>query len=104
MLQKYSKVVAIMDILDFTSIHSEVKKLNLPGVSVSTVQGFGDYANTYSECGFSEGLKIEIYTTSEQAQNIAQVLSQLAKEMTEGGGVVAIEPVTDLFNVKKLNT
>ncbi|MFK5984818.1 MAG: P-II family nitrogen regulator [Pseudomonadota bacterium] len=104
MAQQFSKVVAIMDILDFKSIQSEMKKLDLPGVSVSTVQGFGDYHNAYSDCGFSEGMKIEIYTTYEHAQSIAQVLSQLANDMTEGGGMVAIEPVSELYNVKKLNT
>lgn len=47
-------------------------------------------------------MKIEIYTLTEQAAEIARVLSGLANDMTEGGGIVAIEPVAELFNVKKL--
>jgi len=51
-----------------------------------------------------DNMKIEIYTGAEQAKEIAESLSLLANEMTEGGGVVAIEPVADLFNVKKLTS
>ena len=47
-------------------------------------------------------MKIEIYTNEENAEELAIVLSELADEMTEGGGIVAIEPLSKLLNVKKL--
>jgi nitrogen regulatory protein PII len=53
--------------------------------------------------GFSENMKVEIYTTEEQAKTIAAELSSLADQLTEGGGVVAIEPVLQLTNVRKLD-
>lgn len=87
---------------DYGLISEDLAALDIPGVSVSKVEGFGDYVNEFAEFGFSENMKIEIYASYEQAQSIAQVLAQRAEEMTEGGGVVAIEPVTELLNVKKI--
>lgn len=100
---KYSKVTAIFNMTDYALISDDLTALDIPGVSVTKVEGFGDYVNEFAEHGFSENMKIEIYTTAEQAQDVAHLLAQRANEMTEGGGVVAIEPVTELFNVKKLD-
>ncbi len=79
-------------------------KLDIPGVTVSMVRGFGDYVNNFDPYGFSDNMKIEIYTLTEQASEIAEVLTRLADEMTEGGGIIAVEPVSQLMNVRKLNT
>ena len=98
----YSKVVMILNISDYELISDEIDKLNIPGISVCNVKGFGDYVNEFNPMGLSESLKSEIYTSSEQGENIAGVVSELASKMTEGGGVVAIEPVSKLMNVKKL--
>ncbi|MBC8209593.1 MAG: hypothetical protein H8E21_00900 [Gammaproteobacteria bacterium] len=101
---KYSKVVAIMNISDYGLLSEALKSSNIPGVTVSRVEGYGDYVNDFAAFGFSENMKIEIYTSSEQAEAIAQQLSELANAMTEGGGVIAIEPVSTLLNVRKLAT
>ena len=98
----YSKVVMILNISDYGLLSDEIKKLNIPGISVSKVEGYGDYFNEFNANGFSESMKIEIYTSSEKAEFIATSFSDIANKMTEGGGVVAIEPVSRLFNVKKL--
>lgn len=100
----YCKVVAILNITDFGLISTSIQKLDVPGVTVSVVKGFGDYINEFNEFGFSDNLKVEVYTSAEQAEIIADTLSRLANEMTEGGGVVAIEPVNKLLNVRKLES
>ena len=101
---KYCKVVAIISIDDYGLISDRLAHFDLPGVTVSPVQGFGDYVNEFAPNGFSDNLKIEIYTTEKQAQEVSQVLVERANAMTEGGGLVAIEPVAMLANVRKLNT
>ncbi len=98
----YNKVVMIMNITDYQLISDEIKNLKIPGVTVSKVEGFGDYINEFNNQGLCDSLKIEIYTHAQQAEKIASNLSLLAINMTEGGGLVAIEPVLNLMNVKKL--
>jgi hypothetical protein len=66
------------------------------------VKGFGDCVNNFSPYGFSNNMKVEIYTSAEQAEVIAVELAALGDQLTEGGGVVAIEPVQQLMNVRKL--
>ena len=98
----YCKVVAIMNVTDYSVLHEPIQRLDVPGVTVSMVKGFGDYVNNFDPFGFSDNMKLEIYATQEQAETIAQELSSLADQLTEGGGVVAIEPVACLMNVRKL--
>ena len=98
----YSKVVMIMNITDYALISDAIKGLGVPGISISKVQGFGDYINDFRQEGLSDSLKIEIYTSSEQADDIASSLATLATSMTEGGGIVAIEPVSKIMNAKKI--
>ena len=101
---KYSKVVAILNLSDYGALHEPIQRLDVSGITVSMVKGFGDYVNNFSPYGFSENMKIEIYATQNQAETIAEELSSLANQLTKGGGVVAIEPVTRLMNVRKLET
>ena len=101
---KFCKVVAILNITDYETLHLPIQQLDVPGVTVSMVKGFGDYVNEFSPYGFSDNMKVEIYTTEEQAQAVAAELSALADQLTQGGGVVAIEPVQQLLNVRKLDT
>ena len=91
-----------MNITDYGRISEQLKQFHIPGVTVSKVHGYGDYVNEYAEFGFSENMKIEIYTNEENAEELAIVLSELADEMTEGGGIIAIEPLSKLLNVRKL--
>ena len=99
---KYCKVVAIMTITDYNLLHLPIQKMDVPGVTVSMVKGFGDYVNSFSPYGFSDNMKVEIYTTADQSEVIAAELAALGDQLTEGGGVVAIEPVQQLLNVRKL--
>ena len=99
---KYCKVVAILNVTDYNVLHEPIQRLDVPGVTVSMVKGFGDYVNNFDPFGFSDNMKVEIYTLEEQAETIARALSALADQLTEGGGVVAIEPVAQLMNVRKL--
>ena len=99
---KHCKVVAIMNVTDYSVLHEPIQRLDVPGVTVSMVKGFGDYVNNFDPFGFSDNMKLEIYTTEEQAESIALALSALADGMTEGGGLIAIEPVTRLMNVRKI--
>lgn len=101
-MMSYSKVVAILDVFDFELINNRLQQYNIPGLSVSKVHGFGDYINEYDPNGLTESIKIEIYTSSEQAEALARMLAELASEVTDGGGVVAIEPVSKLMNVGNL--
>jgi len=98
----YCKVVAIMNISDFSLLQEALSRYTLPGITVSKAQGFGDYVNEFDRFGFSDNLRLEIYTQPEQAEALAQTLAQLANELTDGGGVVAIEPVSVLLNVRQL--
>ena len=100
---KYCKVVAIMNITDYNALNVPIQQLDVPGITVSMVKGFGDYVNNFSPFGFSDNMKVEIYTTTEKAETIASELSSLADQLTEGGCVIAIEQVHQLMNVRKLD-
>lgn len=99
---KNRKVVAIMNVTDYNLLNVPIQQMDVPGVTVTMVKGFGDYVNNFNPYGFSDNMKVEIYTTAEQAEVIGAELAALGDQLTEGGGVVAIEPVQQQMNVRKL--
>ena len=96
----YSKVVLILGVDDYSLLGEALEKLSIPGVSVSKLRGYGKYFNEYSSTGLSDSIKVETYCESSQAESIAEALAQLAAELTETGGIVAIEPVSRLYNLR----
>ena len=99
----FCKVVAILNITDYGLINAAIQQHNVPGVTVSMVKGFGDYVNEFHPFGFSENMKVEIYTEEKQAEQLAESLSELANRLTDGGGIVVIEPVAMLYNMHKFD-
>jgi len=96
----YRKVVAIMNIVSYESIIDELKKLNVPGISISNIKGCGGHRSHSGECELYENTKLEIYASPERAEEIAAYLAEILNQRTENGGIVAIEPVSKLFNYK----
>ncbi len=43
------------------------------------------YINEFNDYGLCESLKVEVYTNAEEAQRNADIFSEMAKRMTEGG-------------------
>lgn len=97
----YCKVVAIIqsDVLD--KVERRLQELGVPGISVTRVKGYGEYADFYSHDCMTTHARVEVFTAAERADPIAQGIMDAAHSGEKGGGIVAVLPVSKIYRIRK---
>jgi nitrogen regulatory protein P-II 1 len=96
----FRKVTAIIQSGVLEKVEKALQASNVPGISVTKVKGFGEYANFYTSDWMTTHVRIEIFVGKEQADDIAKTIINTAHTGIEGDGIVAILPVTELFHIR----
>ena len=96
----FVKVVAIIrpDVVD--SVESVLKEANVPGVSITHVEGYGEYANYYRQDRMVQHLQVEVFISKKRATEIAELIMESAHTGTDGDGIVAIIPVDSVYHIR----
>ncbi len=97
---KFRKVTAIIRPERLEAVEECLKKLNVPGVSVTKVKGFGEYANFYNSDWLCQSVRIEIFIGVKQADEIAQTIMEVAHTGVEGDGIIAVIPVETIYHIR----
>ena len=96
----YRKVTAIIRHGVLKKVERKLVELGVRGISVTMVRGFGDYADYFSSDWMVSHARIEIFTSAEKADSIAQAVMETAHVGLEGDGIVAIVPVEKLYQIR----
>ena len=94
------QVVAIVRTDALEDVEARLRQLSVPGLSVSRVKGFGEYANFFTPDWMSAYARIEVFTDVTQAQRIVDAIMHAAHTGTAGDGIVAILPVQKLYRIR----
>ena len=94
------QLVAIVrtDVLE--DVEARLRQLGAPGLTVSRVKGFGEYANFFTPDWMSAYARIEIFTDVEQVQQIVDTILDAAHTGTAGDGIVSVLPVDMLYRIR----
>lgn len=94
------KVTAIVrsDVLE--KVEKRLEDLCIPGISITKVKGFGEYANFFSRDWMVEHARIEIFLCRERAHEIARVIVDAAQTGLAGDGLVVILPVEAVYRIR----
>jgi len=97
----YCKVTAIFrsEVLD--KVEQRLQELGVPGISVTRVTGYGEYADFYNRDGLTRHVRVEIFTAAERAEPIAQAIMAAAHSGMAGDGLVAVLPVARLYRIRQ---
>jgi len=96
----FKKIIAIIrpDLLD--KAEKTLKELGVPGVSISQVKGYGEYADFFSPDWMVTHARVEVIIDTVRAEEIAQAIMETAHTGLEGDGIVAIVPVEKLYHIR----
>jgi len=72
----------------------------IPGISVSRIKGYGEYADFYERDWMCSHVRIEIFTPKAQTRAIAEAILDAAYTGLSGDGIVAIQPVEAVFPIQ----
>ena len=102
----YRKVTAIIRADRLEAVEASLKNLRIPGISVTRVKGFGEFANFFKADWMTTHARVEIFIAQQRAEEIANAIMEAAHTGEEGDGIVAILPVEHIYHIrtKRMNT
>jgi len=95
----YRKITAIINPARLDAVEEKLKKLCVPGISVSKVKGYGEAPNFFQSDWTSEQIRIDVFVSEERAREITQGIIDVAHTGHKGDGMIAISPVEYLYQV-----
>ncbi len=97
---RFRKVTAIFRPDRLEAVEDRLRSLDVPGVSVTKVKGFGEYANFYQPDWLSTHVRIEVFTSKLKADAIAEAIMEAAHTGIDGDGIVAVMPVESVYHIR----
>ena len=96
----FRKVTAIIRPECLEKVEESLRKLNVPGVSVTKVKGFGEHANFFEKDWLCSNVRVEVFIGVGQAENVAKEIMNAAHTGIEGDGIVAVLPVESVYHIR----
>jgi nitrogen regulatory protein P-II 1 len=95
---EFMLVVAIIRSLTLERVEHALQGMGVRGITVSHVQGYGEYANFFARDRKVEQVKVEIFVERERADAIVHGILDTIHTGQPGDGLVAILPVEKTFS------
>lgn len=97
---EYRKITAIIRREAVDKVAKNLKEIGVNGMTITKVEGYGHHAELYAAGKMAPSAKIEIFTTREMAREISNVIMAIAHTGRSGDGIVAIQPVEELYRIQ----
>lgn len=97
---EFVNIVAIIRSGVLKRVEEKLREVGAPGVTVSHIRGYGEYADLYKDDWMVEQIRLDIFAAEADAERIVTALMEAAHTGMEGDGVVAVMPVQSLYHVR----
>lgn len=94
------KIVTIIRTDALEDVERRLIDVGVPGITVTRVKGFGEYANFFTRDWMSAYVRLEILTDIAHVSRIAGAIMEAAHTGTAGDGIVFVEPVDRLYRIR----
>ncbi len=94
------KIVAIIRNEALEKVEGRLVDMRVKGISVTSVKGYGEYANFFNPDWMVTHSRIEIFAEQARVEEIAAAIIDAAHTGMEGDGIVAIIPVEKLYRIR----
>jgi len=97
---EFCKVTAIVRPGVLEKVEQALQALSVPGVSVTKVKGYGEYANFYTPDWMLTHALVEVFIGQHRAEEVARAIMEAAHTGMEGDGIVAVLPVESVYHIR----
>lgn len=94
------KIVAIIRNQVLQDVEERLASMNVEGISVSHVKGYGEYSTFMHDDWIFTHARIEIYTEQSMVDLIVDAILETAYVGMPGDGIVAVSPVDELYRIR----
>lgn len=94
------KLTAIVRVSALDAVQRRLHELHVPGLSVTRVKGYGEYANFFAPDWTVQHARIEIFLPGERTDEVARAIADVARTGEPGDGIVVVLPVERLYHIR----
>ncbi len=94
------QIMAIIRTTALEDVEDRLIRLGVPGITVSRVKGFGEYANFLTPGWLSAYVRIEIFADASQAPQVVDTIIEAAHTGIAGDGFVSVLPVEAFHRIR----
>ncbi|RZI40331.1 P-II family nitrogen regulator [Herbaspirillum sp. HC18] len=95
---KYVVAIIRPDVLD--ALEAKLSMLHVRGLTVTKVQGFGEYVDFLAKRHLTEHLKVEIFVEEPKVAELTNAIMDVAHSDLPGAGILAVLPVDKFFHIR----
>lgn len=96
----WCKVTAIVRGLVLEHVEAELERLGVPGVTVTSVRGFGEYRDFFRRDWTVGHARLELFVPRAEADRYVRAILATASTGEPGDGIVAVAPVDALVRIR----
>lgn len=95
-----SVVIAVIRGNVLEKVEQRLREIDVRGISVSKVKGYGEYHNFFAPDGMVENVRLEIFTRTDKVEAITASIMKTAHTGSPGDGVVVVYSIEKFFNIR----
>lgn len=96
----FYKVVAIVRTMALESVEKRLQAVGVPGISVTKVKGYGEYADFFRADLMTEHARIEIFMRRARVKEVVRAVVAEARTGEAGDGLVVVIPVESIHRIR----
>lgn len=98
-MDELRKITAIVRIVALPDVKLRLQAIQVPGVTISEVSGYGEHANFLRSDWTDRYACVEVYVSADRVDEIVRSISEAARSGASGDGIVVIEKVERIYRV-----
>jgi len=95
----FKKVIAILQCAVLEKVEGALREIGVPGITVTFIKGYGDYAVFFQSPPLVKHARIEIFTDEKKVDLIVSTIMQSAHTGLAGDGLITIIPVEHIYRI-----
>jgi len=80
-------------------VEERLRRLNVPGVSVTHTKGYGAYKNFYQRDLVTTHARLQLFLSEDRVAEVVSAIREVLGPAAEDGGILAVSPVEEFHNL-----
>ncbi|VAW02020.1 hypothetical protein MNBD_ALPHA06-1897 [hydrothermal vent metagenome] len=95
----YNEITAIVDLLAIKRVRQSLRAINIPGITVFRVKGYGKHKNFFRRGLMQQHSCLSVIASEQQTDHIVQTILDAAHTGLEGDGIVSVKPLSRFYSI-----
>lgn len=95
----YNEITAIVDMLALKRVRQSLHKINVPGISVFKISGYGKHKNFFKSGLMQQHNCVRVIASEDETDHVVQTIMDAAHTGMEGDGIVTVKPISRFYSI-----